>query len=73
MNDWYQSDYYSTYPADGWPSNPPGPATGTYKVLRGGSFGTGWSHVRVAHRYDFNPSSRGVNFGFRFAGVAPGQ
>jgi formylglycine-generating enzyme required for sulfatase activity len=24
VNDWYQSDYYDTYPPNGWPNNPPG-------------------------------------------------
>jgi formylglycine-generating enzyme required for sulfatase activity len=32
VNDWWQSDYYSVSPDE----NPPGPTTGTYKVLRGG-------------------------------------
>ncbi len=34
VNDWYNSSYYSVSPG----SNPPGPATGSYRVLRGG----GW-------------------------------
>ena len=34
VNDWYDDSYYSISPA----SNPPGPATGSYRVLRGG----GW-------------------------------
>ena len=38
VNDWYQSDYYSVSPN----SNPPGPATGTYRVLRGGA----WNGLR---------------------------
>ena len=47
VNDWYQSNYYSVSPG----SNPPGPASGTSKVLRGGSFGDGWRRtLRVANR-----------------------
>jgi formylglycine-generating enzyme required for sulfatase activity len=68
VNDWYQSDYYSISPG----RNPPGPASGTNKVLRGGSFYYGWSSVRVAYRY-FYPDVRDYTFGFRCAGVAPGQ
>ena len=33
-SDWYSRDYYSASPR----KNPKGPATGSYKVLRGGSF-----------------------------------
>ena len=39
VNDWYDGSYYSVSPG----SNPPGPATGTYRVLRGG----GWSTINV--------------------------
>ena len=34
VNDWLDDTYYSTSPY----ANPPGPVTGTYKVLRGGSW-----------------------------------
>jgi formylglycine-generating enzyme required for sulfatase activity len=34
VNDWFDSDYYRTSPA----TNPKGPETGKYKVLRGGSW-----------------------------------
>jgi len=36
VNDWYDSSYDSCSPG----SNPPGPVTGSYRVLRGG----GWSY-----------------------------
>jgi len=72
VNDWYQSNYYSVSP----PSNPPGPTTGTYKVLRGGSwYGSGYYDVyglRVAFRYDDAPYAWGADFGFR-CGASPGQ
>jgi len=73
VNDWYQSNYYSTYPPDGWPSNPTGPASGTHKVLRGGSFSTNWSYVRVASRGYNTPTLRNHYVGFRCVGSAPGQ
>ena len=41
VNDWYDENYYSHSPA----SNPPGPATGDTRVLRGGS----WALRRLRH------------------------
>jgi len=52
--DWYESDYYSVSPY----SNPPGPASGTSKVLRGGGWPHYWYAVRVAVRNDNNPVRR---------------
>lgn len=66
--DWYQYDYYSVSP----PNNPPGPATGELRVLRGGSWND--SHLinlRVAHRYWDSPGSAGANIGFRCARSLP--
>ena len=73
VNDWYDSDYYSTYPVDGWPDNPTGPGNGSYKVLRGGGWYTFWDYVRAAYRLYYTPTSRYGRLGFRCAGVAPGQ
>jgi formylglycine-generating enzyme required for sulfatase activity len=60
-NDWYGSSYYSSSLG----SDPAGPTTGTYRVLRGGS----WNYIaiicRVAYRLSFNPASRLNYFGFR--------
>ena len=64
VNDWYQSDYYSVSPA----SNPPGPASGYWRVLRGGGWQHyGWIYVRAAYR---NSTTRTValhSIGFRCA------
>jgi formylglycine-generating enzyme required for sulfatase activity len=69
VNDWSQGDYYNVSPY----SNPPGPASGTRKVIRGGSWLYNWIDVRVAAR-DGCMASRGRGrIGFRCAGVAPGQ
>jgi formylglycine-generating enzyme required for sulfatase activity len=68
VSDWYQSNYYSVSP----PSNPPGPASGTYKVVRGGSFGGAGVYVRAANRGDVTPGVP-TYLGFRCVGVAPGQ
>jgi len=68
--DWYQGDYYGTYPTDGWPDNPTGPETGDHKVLRGG----GWCYrsdgVRSAVRGFSLPSARGDVLGFRCVGAS---
>ena len=42
VNDWYSNTYYSTSPD----TNPSGPSSGTYKVVRGGS----WDHIEEALR-----------------------
>jgi len=44
--DWYDSSYYSQAPA----RNPPGPNSGTYKVLRGGSWFNTTEFTRCAFR-----------------------
>jgi len=69
VNDWGQSDYYSVSPG----SNPPGPASGTYRVLRGGSFLFDRDFVRAAYRYRLPPDTGWYFEGFRCVGVAPGQ
>jgi formylglycine-generating enzyme required for sulfatase activity len=68
VNDWYASDYYDTSPY----SNPQGPDSGAYRVLRGGGWGSGWINVRVASRSNHYPFSSYDHFGFRCVGVAPG-
>jgi formylglycine-generating enzyme required for sulfatase activity len=69
VNDWYDSGYYSYSPY----SNPQGPPSGSYKVLRGGSWDGGWAYVRVAVRGDDGYlAGRGIFIGFRCA-VSPGE
>lgn len=70
VNDWYLSNYYSSSPY----SNPPGPATGNYKVLRGGGWYTYGGDLRTARRNPGdNPSSGHYVFSFRCGvGAAPG-
>jgi eukaryotic-like serine/threonine-protein kinase len=72
VNDWYASDYYSTYPVDGWPNNPTGPADGTSKGVRGGSWYNFQHVVRAAFRSYYTPPDR-YDIGFRCAGGAPGR
>lgn len=67
VNDWYQCDYYSVSSG----SNPPGPATGKYRVLHGGGWGSNWGYVRASNRYHYTPDVRKNDVGFRCA-VSPG-
>lgn len=64
MNDWYQYDYYSTSPTN----DPPGPATGTDRVLRSGSWYYSSYSMRVAHRGGNVPNIQSTNVGFRCVG-----
>jgi formylglycine-generating enzyme required for sulfatase activity len=67
VNDWYQYDYYTVSPG----SNPPGPATGTFRVLRGGAWSSDGYYLRVAGRYYNSPAYHSYIVGFRCA-AAPG-
>jgi len=61
-NDWYDSGYYDTSPYD----NPTGHTSGTYRVLRGGSWIYYAYICRVAYRYFINlPDLRSSFNGFR--------
>ena len=65
VNDWYSSTYYNSSPLN----NPPGPTTGTLKVLRGG----GWynataQYLRMAFRDYIGYGPTELNYvGFRCA------
>ncbi len=61
--DWYDPDYYSQSPAQ----NPPGPDSGSEKVVRGGSWLNGFTDIRARYRYKAVPTLRGKDFGFRCA------
>jgi sulfatase modifying factor 1 len=60
-NDWYSSNYYSSSPS----SNPTGPTTGSYRVIRGGGWYDSAYYCRVAYRYDYGPVIRDFSIGFR--------
>jgi formylglycine-generating enzyme required for sulfatase activity len=63
VNDWYDAGYYGIAPT----SNPPGPSTGTSRVLRGGSWDDGDGALRVASRGYAAATYEGVDTGFRCA------
>ena len=60
------SDWCGTYPSDP-ASNPTGPGTGTYRVLRGGSWYDGEGSCRAANRFSDVPALRIDDLGFRCA------
>ncbi len=60
-NDWHNSNYYTTSPY----YNPQGPLSGTYRVLRGGSWADNPSRCRSAARFGYWPDGRGYHYGFR--------
>ncbi len=59
--DWHEGDYYQSSPN----SNPKGPSSGSYRVLRGGSWDLESSRCRVANRGDGAPDYRHTRNGFR--------
>lgn len=63
VNDWYDESYYQRSPA----ANPPGPNSGDFRVLRGGSWISNDRGVRAADREGDNPNYRSNALGFRVA------
>ncbi|ULQ60431.1 formylglycine-generating enzyme family protein [Brucepastera parasyntrophica] len=57
-------DWYSDYDAADW-DNPAGPASGNYKVNRGGGWNDFARHLRSAYRAAYPPENRTFNIGFR--------
>lgn len=61
-SDWYKSDYYPESPIN----DPPGPASGIRRVLRGGSWNSPPDQCTSAHRGDrIPPTQRSSEVGFR--------
>ena len=62
-SDWYDNGYYETSPD----TNPTGPAGGTYKTIRGGSWDLSANFLRSSDRLSHYPSNTNGFFGFRCA------
>ena len=58
------ADWYGSY-AGGAVTDPTGPGTGDYRVLRGGSYGNGGYSCRAANRHFDGPASGSYGLGFR--------
>ena len=59
--DWYAPDYYSVSPD----KDPTGPATGTQRVVRGGSYGSEPQFLRTTNRFSRDPNKGYDSVGFR--------
>jgi formylglycine-generating enzyme required for sulfatase activity len=59
-------DWYGNY-SSGAQIDPAGPSTGSYRVIRGGSWNNSARGVRSSVRNGVGPSSRGSDIGFRLA------
>jgi len=59
--DWYEEGYYAASPAN----NPKGPTSGSYRVIRGGGWGSSAAGCRVACRTISDPTFRYSRYGFR--------
>lgn len=65
--DWYDSDYPGGHVTD-----PEGPSSGDYRVLRGGSWGDDAGYCRSANRGNYSPGGRNDDIGFRLVRL-PGR
>jgi len=67
-NDWYERSYYSVSPT----KNPSGPPTGTYKVMRGGSWADDDErNLMNSFRNYTDPDQKASSIGFRCAKSVP--
>src|SRR5579859_6278662 len=64
VNDWYDQNYYQSSPSQ----DPPGPASGNERILRGGSWGDYPRDDRVSNRVGVNATDRDTSGGFRCGG-----
>jgi formylglycine-generating enzyme required for sulfatase activity len=66
---WTQ-DWYASYPA-GEQVDPSGPASGSFRVIRGGAWGSGADYLRSGYRLYWRPENRYYNVGFRLVRTRP--
>ncbi len=64
-SDWYSTHYYAKSPL----SAPAGPATGSHRVYRGGSWYSLATNCRSAYRAGYVPAYRSSDLGFRVVAV----
>jgi formylglycine-generating enzyme required for sulfatase activity len=61
VQDWFDPSYYAMNPS----VDPLGPAQGSKRVVRGGSWHNTAASWRTAFRRDYHPDYRGISIGFR--------
>jgi formylglycine-generating enzyme required for sulfatase activity len=61
--DWFSEKYYASSPRN----SPTGPSVGTFRVLRGGSWGNERRYMRAAFRIWDTPTLSNIFYGFRCA------
>jgi len=66
VSDWFAGSYYSATPEGGW-VDPQGPDSGTYRLMRGGSWNYTDNQCRSSYRHTTYPYLRWRYFGFRAA------
>jgi formylglycine-generating enzyme len=64
-SDWYSETYYDECKAQGVVTNPTGPSTRSYRVIRGGSWNNPAELCRSAYRDYYAPDDRNSIVGFR--------
>ncbi len=71
LSDWYDQNYYRNSPSQ----DPPGPASGERRVLRGGSWCNPPLHLQTPVRYPSDPAQRAIIHGLRcvWEKAAPAQ
>lgn len=69
VEDYYSNDYYLNGPS----ANPPGPAEGKFRVIRGGGWHSGSSCCRVFQRNGLPSGWVDIAVGFRCAKSLPGR
>ena len=65
--EWCQDRYGSSYYSSSPQTNPTGPSSGSYRVLRGGGWNYYAGYCRVSHRSGNYPDNRFSHFGLRLA------
>ena len=70
VSEWCQ-DWYGAYPA-GSATDPQGAASGSYRIIRGGSWNESFAFARCAKRVGSGPGGTSREIGFRVV-LAPGQ
>ena len=68
-SDWYSETYYDECKAQGVVTNPTGPSTRSFRVIRGGSWGGNAGNCRSATRRRCPPGYRSTGVGFRLVFV----